>query len=98
MFLIPSQGARRTLRATKQLAQNGLRRGSFLASSQGARRTLCAIKQPAQNAVRREPFLGSSWGARRTLCALPEISIAAWHANMKPCWVFSYWTPHCFNR
>jgi hypothetical protein len=47
-------GARRTLCAFQELAQNGARRDRFL--DWGACRTLCAFQELAQNGVRAAPF------------------------------------------
>jgi hypothetical protein len=63
-------GARRTLCAILDLAQDGVRRNQFLNLYGGVRRTLCAILDFAQDGVRRDQFLNLYGGARRTLCAI----------------------------
>src|SRR5580658_800735 len=61
-----------TLLASKEPAQNGVRREAVPGSAGGARRTLCASEELAQNGVRRETVPDSAGGARRTLCASEE--------------------------
>src|SRR5271170_706670 len=61
-------------RASKELAQNGVRRGPVPDPFCGARRTLCAAKELAQNGVRRGPVPDTFCGARRTLCAAKELA------------------------
>jgi hypothetical protein len=75
--------------ASKDNAQNGVRREAVPDPDDGAHRTLCASQDIAQNEVRREAVFDPDGGARRTLCASAEIaklerlvSLLDWQRNL----------------